>query len=74
MKDKYGTNIQVGTKEIDDDVLFDGIDYFRIYTTPDGTIEMLGRTGYIHNVTHEKLSKFERIGKYADQESLFVVD
>ena len=71
--DKNGNLIEVGTTEIDDDVLYNGEHYYRIYFAEDGSVEMIGY-GYIHNVTQEILNEFIRIGKYKDNEKLLEVD
>ena len=71
--DKNGTPITAGDENTDDDVLFDGENYWRIYVAKDGRLEMVGY-GYIHNVTQETVNDFLRIGKYADNEHLLIVD
>jgi len=73
MIDKHGNQIEVGNDTIDDDVLFDGKHYWRIYVAQDGSIEMVG-FGYLHNITQDALKDFERIGKYHDNDHLMVVD
>ena len=72
-KDKFGNQIEVGNATIDDDVLFDGTHYWRIYEAEDGSVEMVGY-GYIHNVTQDILDSFERIGKYEENKHLLLVD
>ena len=77
--DKNGTPIEIGTSEIDDDVLSKDGKHYRIYyhqheaNNPTG-IEMLGCDGYIHAVSESDTKEFERIGKYKDNEHLFECD
>lgn len=73
MTDKNGIPVTAGTETVDDDVLFDGEHYYRLYVAPDGSFEMVGY-GYIHNVDQDTLSRFERIGKYQDNKHLLEVD
>ena len=74
LKDKNGNLITIGNENTDDDILFDGEHYHRIYVAKDGSIEMIGWGGYHHNVTQETVANFERIGKYKGNEHLLIVD
>ncbi|MCS2891753.1 hypothetical protein NXY11_15665 [Parabacteroides faecis] len=69
-KDKKGSQI------FEDDVLFNGEHYFRIYWNErQSQIEAISPTyGYLHNLTQEDLSHFERIGTFMECESLMIVD
>lgn len=56
--DELGQNIQ------EDDVIFDGKNYFRIYyNEKQPQVEAISPTnGYLHNLSQDILKKFERIG------------
>ena len=68
--DKLGQNIQ------ENDVIFDGKNYFRIYyNEKQPQVEAISPTyGYLHNLSQDKLNKFERIGTFKECEHLMVVD
>lgn len=68
--DKNGTNIH------EDDVIYNGKHYFRIYwNEKQPQIEAISSTyGYLHNLTQEELSHFERIGSFIECENLMQVD
>jgi hypothetical protein len=69
LHDKNGIKIQ------EDDVIYNGLDYYRIYTTDLNETEMLSCTnGYLHDIKQEYLKDFERIGTYLGNESLFECD
>ena len=56
----------------DDDVIFDGQDYFRIYWNPRfPQVEAISPTyGYLHNLSQDDLNKFERCGTFGECEHL----
>lgn len=60
----------------EDDVIFDGKDYYRIYwNQKQPQVEAFSPTyGYLHNITPSDLSKFKRIGTYKECEYLLIVD
>ena len=68
--DKLGQKIQ------DDDVIFYGENYFRIYyNEKQPQVEAISPTyGYLHNLSQDKLNKFERIGTFKECEHLMIVD
>lgn len=58
-----------------DDVMFDGVHYFRVYEKEDGEVEAIACTyGYLHDIKQENLAEFERVGTYAGNEKLFECD
>ena len=68
--DKYGKPIK------EDDVIYDGKDYYTIYWNElHPQVEAFSPTyGYIHNLTNETLAKFERIGTSEECEDIMTVD
>lgn len=60
----------------EDDVVFDGENYFRIYWNDrHPQVEAFSPTyGYIHIITQETASSFKRIGTYEECEHLMIVD
>ncbi|MDE5838189.1 MAG: hypothetical protein K2H39_03970 [Paramuribaculum sp.] len=64
-----------GQRIYEDDVIYDGEDYYRIYWNPMfPQVEAVGGGGYIHNITQKDLSRFERIGPFEENEELMVFD
>jgi len=68
--DKHGTSIN------EDDVIFNGEHYFRIYwNKKQPQVEAISPTyGYLHNLSQKDLSTFERIGTFKECEHLLIVD
>ena len=68
--DKFGHIIN------EDDVIFDGKNYFRIYwNEKQPQAEAISPTyGYLHNLSQEELKRFGRIGTFSDCEHLMIVD
>lgn len=68
--DKHGQLIK------EDDVIFDGKNYFRIYwNEKQPQVEAISPTyGYLHNLSQDALKSFERIGTFKDCEHLLIVD
>lgn len=65
----------IGLQLSNDDVIYDGKDYYRIYKNGNDEFEMLSCTnGYKHNIQPKDLASFERIGTYAENEHLFICD
>ena len=60
----------------EDDIIFDGEHYFRIYWNErQPQVEAISPTyGYLHNLTQEDVAKFERIGTFDEHEQLMQVD
>lgn len=68
-----------GIEIFEDDILFDGTDYHRIYTSESrptlGEIEMICCTlGYTHNIKQSDLISFERIGSFDENKHLLECD
>jgi hypothetical protein len=58
-----------------DDVMFDGVHYYRIYDKDDVEVEAISCTdGYMHDIKQEDITNFERIGTYVGNEKLFECD
>lgn len=70
LTDKNGTVIR------EDDAIYNGKDYYRIYwNEKQPQVEAISCTnGYLHNITQEDLKQFERIGTYAENQHLFECD
>jgi len=68
--DKHGTSIN------EDDVIFNGEHYFRIYwNEKQPQVEAISPThGYLHNLSQSDLSTFERIGTFVECEYLMFGD
>lgn len=68
--DKYSKKIN------EDDVIFNGEHYFRIYwNEKQPQVEAISPTyGYLHNLTQKDVSMFERIGTFNENEHLMIVD
>lgn len=68
--DKHGQNIQ------EDDVLFDGKNYFRIYyNEKQPQVEAISPTYcYLHNLSQDELKNFKRIGTFKECENLMIAD
>lgn len=68
--DKYERSVQ------EDDVIFDGENYFRIYWNPrQPQVEAISPTyGYLHNLSQDVLKKYERIGTFQECEHLMFGD
>lgn len=68
--DKDGTSVK------EDDVIFDGENYFRIYwNEKQPQVEAISPTyGYLHNLSQDEIKKFERIGTFKECEHLMTVD
>lgn len=60
----------------EDDVIFNGEHYFRIYwNTKQPQVEAISPTyGYLHELTKEDILQFERVGTFKEVEHLLVVD
>lgn len=60
----------------EDDVIYDGKDYYRIYWNERfPQVEAIGGPGgYIHNLTQKDLSRFVRIGPFKEHQELMIVD
>lgn len=65
-----------GQRIYEDDVIYDGKDYYRIYWNPSfPQVEAIGGPGgYLHNLTQKDLSRFERIGPFEEHQELMIVD
>lgn len=64
-----------GQRIYEDDVIYDGEDYYRIYWNDRfPQVEAIGGGGYIHNLTQKDLSRFERIGPFEANEELMIFD
>ncbi len=64
-----------GQRIYEDDVIYDGEDYFRIYWNPRfPQVEAIGGRGYIHDITQKDLSYFVRIGPFEEYEELMIFD
>lgn len=64
-----------GKRIYEDDVIYDGEDYYRIYwNSLHPNVEAISGRGYIHNLTQKDLSRFVRIGPFEENEALMVVD
>ena len=60
---------------LNDDVVYDGIDYYRIYISNHNEFEMLSCTnGYMHNVQPKDLINFVKIGRFSINKHLFECD
>ena len=58
-----------------DDVMFNGVHYFRLFDRENGEVEAIACTyGYMHDIKQEDLTDFERIGPYIGNEKLFECD
>lgn len=68
--DKNGAHIH------EDDVIYNGEHYFRIYwNEKQPQVEAISPTyGYLHELTPKDVSNFERIGTFEEAEHLMVVD
>ena len=75
---KFPNNLtdKSGNKISEDDVIFDGEDYFRIYWNDrQPQVEAISPTyGYLHNLSQDELKRFERIGTFDECEHLMIVD
>lgn len=60
----------------EDDVIFNGEHYFRIYwNAKQPQVEAISPTyGYLHELTKEDILQFERVGTFKEVEHLLVVD
>ena len=60
----------------EDDVIFNGEHYFRIYwNTKQPQVEAISPTyGYLHELTKEDILQYERVGTFKEVEHLLVVD
>lgn len=64
-----------GQRIYEDDVIYDGEDYFRIYWNPRfPQVEAIGCRGYIHDITQKDRSHFVRIGPFEEYEELMIFD
>lgn len=65
-----------GVKINEDDVVYNGEHYFRIYwNEKQPQVEAISPTyGYLHDLTQKDLSHFERIGTFNECEDLMRVD
>lgn len=65
-----------GQRIYEDDVIYDGEDYYRIYWNERfPQVEAIGGPGgYIHNLTQKDLSRFVRIGPFEEHQFLMIVD
>ena len=74
MKTKFPNNLidKNGQLISDDDVIFDGKDYYRIYWNPRyPQVEAISPTnGYLHNLTQKEIKNFERCGTFNECEHL----
>lgn len=68
--DKDGTSVK------EDDVIFYGENYFRIYwNEKQPQVEAISPTyGYLHNLSQDEIKKFKRIGTFKECEHLMTVD
>lgn len=68
--DKHGNPVK------EDDVIFNGENYFRIYwNEKQPQVEAISPTyGYLHNLSQDELNHFERIGTFAECEHLMTID
>lgn len=68
--DKYGAKIN------EDDVIYDGKNYFRIYWNErQSQVEAISPTyGYLHNIKKDFLINFERVGSFTECEKLMETD
>ena len=68
--DKNGTSIN------EDDVIFNGEHYFRIYwNKKQPQVEAISPTyGYLHNLIPDDVAKFERAGTFEECEHLMAID
>lgn len=77
-KSKFPTTLldRNGVQIHEDDVIYNGEHYFRIYwNEKQPQVEAISPTyGYLHNLTQEELSHFERIGSFIECEDLMQVD
>lgn len=78
MKTKFPNNLVDKYEQLirEDDVIFDGENYFRIYWNErQPQIEAISPTyGYLHNLSQDTLKIFERIGTFQECEHLLIVD
>lgn len=60
----------------EDDVIYDGKDYYRIYWNPRfPQVEAISPTnGYLHDLKQKDLSRFERIGPFEEHQDLMIAD
>ena len=66
---------KTGQRIYEDDVIYDGEDYYRIYWNERfPQVEAIGGGGYLHNITQKDLSRFERIGPFEENEELMIFD
>lgn len=65
-----------GERVYEDDVVWDGTHYFRIYwNEKQPQVEAISPTyGYLHNLTSKDVSQFKRIGTFEEVEHLMIVD
>ncbi len=64
-----------GNKIYEDDVIYDGEDYYRIYwNNLHPNVEAIGGNGYLHDLTQKDLSRFVRIGPFDEHQDLMIVD
>lgn len=75
-KKKFPDNLfdKNGTKINEDDVIFNGEHYFRVYwDSKNESIEAISPTyGYLRNPNIENYTKYERIGTYEEMESVIL--
>jgi hypothetical protein len=78
MKTNFPNNLidKQGQRIAEDDVIFDGNNYFRIYwNEKQPQVEAISPTyGYLHNLSQDELKNFERIGTFQECEHLMIVD
>ena len=59
----------------EDDVIYDGRDYYRIYWNSYlNEVEAVGDPGYLQDTTPDNLSRFIRIGPYSENQELMISD
>lgn len=65
-----------GAKINEDDVIYNGEHYFRVYwNEKQPQIEAISPTyGYLHNLTQKELLHFKRIGTFIECENLMQAD
>lgn len=65
-----------GQRIYEDDVIYDGKDYYRRYWNPRfPQVEAISPTnGYLHDLTQKDLSRFERTGPFEEHQELMIVD
>lgn len=66
---------KVGARLFEDDVVYYGDHYYRLYLRENGEIEMFACTfGYEHDITPDKAAQFKRVGTFPDLKQLLACD